>query len=127
MSQLVTYQVRADWFGDAPEVTLQVDLDILTPELAAEINDFWTDAENRLEAEEGNVLLTVIRLFGQVAIRYYMEDGGASFGPTTDTSHTEAVIEHQVEGWPAVEDLGILITAAEVSVVDYYDVTLEAV
>lgn len=127
MSTTSSYTVRADWFGDAPEVALQVNFDILTPELAAEINDFWTGAEDRLSAEEGNVLLTVIRMFGEAAIRYFMESGGASFGPTDDPFHTAAVIEHQHEGWPTVEDLGILITAAEVSVVDYYDVTLEAV
>ncbi|WOI47710.1 DUF2528 family protein [Acidovorax sp. BLS4] len=126
MSNQCTYTVRATWFGDA-EVTLQVDLDILTPELAAEINGFWSEDESRLAAEDGNVLLAVVRMFGLAAIRCYMGNGGASFGPTTDRYHTAAVIEHEGEGWPEVDSLGILITAAEVSVVDYDDVTLEAV
>ncbi|WP_343590134.1 DUF2528 family protein [Paracidovorax wautersii] len=121
-----TYRVSATWFSDA-EVTLQVNFDILTPELAAEINNFWTDADSRLAAEDDNVLLAVVRMFGEVAIRYFMADGGASFGPITDAYWTKQVIEDQREGWPDVDSLGILITAAEVPVVGYDDVSLEAV
>ena len=122
-----TYRVIANtWFSE-PEVTLHVNFDILTPELAAEINNFWTDADSRLAAEEGNVLLAVVRMFGEVAIRYFMGDGGASFGPITDAYWTEQVIKAQREGWPDVDSLGILITAAEVSVLGYDDVSLEAV
>lgn len=121
-----TYRVVASWFNDA-EVTLQVDFDVLTPELATEINTFWSDAKERLQAEDGNVLLAVIRMFGQVAIRYFMADGGASFGSTGDPYWTNQVIKSQAEGWPDQPGLGILIVGAEVSTVDYDDVTLEAV
>ncbi|ADU99790.1 DUF2528 family protein [Alicycliphilus denitrificans] len=126
MSTSTTYRVAAVWFGDA-EVTLQVDLDVLTPELAAEINGFWSGDDDRLRAEDGNVLLAVIRMFGQVAIRYLMADGGASFGPSDDPYWTEQIIRDQGEGWPDWQELGILVTAAEVSAVGYDDVTLEAV
>ena len=124
-----TYRVAASWFNDA-EVTLQVNFDVLTPELATEINTFWSGAEERLQAEDGNVLLAVIRMFGQVAIRYFMTAGGACFGPPRtegDRHWTAQVIKEQAEGWPEVDGLGILITMADVSVVDYDDVTLEAV
>lgn len=126
MSAATTYRVVAAWFSDA-EVTLQVNFDVLTPELAAEINGFWTGADDRLQEEGGNVLLAVVRMFGETAIRYFMADGGASFGPSAGTYWTKRVIEDQGEGWPNVDGLGILITAAEVSVVGYDDVTLEAV
>ena len=63
-----TYRVAASWFNDA-EVTLQVNFDVLTPELAAEINGFWTGADDRLQEEGGNVLLAVVRMFGETAIR----------------------------------------------------------
>ena len=121
-----TYRVSASWFGDA-EVTLQVDFDVLTPELATMINTFWGDAAHRLQAEDGNVQLAVTRMFGQVAIRHFMERGGADFGPTTETHWTQEVIDDQGEGWPDAGELGILIVAAAVSVVGYDDVTLEAV
>ena len=128
MSTPATYTVSADWFSDA-QVTLLVDFDVLTPELATEINSFWSGAEDRLHAEDGNVQLAVVRLFGSTAIRYFMADGGASFGwgvPTLDAYWTQKVIDDQGEGWPDAEGLGILIMAAEVSVVDYDGVTLEA-
>lgn len=119
-----TYTASAYWFNEA-QVTLQVDFDVLTPELAAEINDFWSSSEHRLRDQDGDVQRAVIRMFGEVAIRHFMVDGGASFGPTTDVSFTEKVIQAQGEGWPDVEGLGILITAASVSTPEYEDVSLE--
>jgi len=127
MSTHATYRVTADWFSDA-EVTLQVDLDVLTPALAAEINKFWSSAEDRLQDEDGDVVRAVVRMFGAAAIRHFMDDGGASFGPRSegDRYWTEEVFKAQVEGWPDLDGLGILILGAEVSAVGYDDVTLES-
>lgn len=126
MSNLKTYRVKAAWFDDA-EVSLQVDHDILKPELATLINSFWSDADARLADEDEDVVRAVIRLFGAAAIRYMMADGGASFGPVQkDWYWTKEVIRDQGEGWPDWESLGILIVGAEVSPVGYDDVTLEA-
>lgn len=125
MSNLKTYRVKADWFGDA-EVTLRVDHDVLTPALATEINNFWSGAAERLSDEDGNVVRAVIRDFGATAIRYMMDNGGASFAPVmNDWYWTKEVIRDQGEGWPEWEALGILIVGAEVSSVGYDDVTLE--
>ena len=125
MSTTATYLATAPWFDDA-QVRLQVDFDVLTPELATQINRFWSGADDRLGAEGGDVLRTVIRMFGELAIRHIAADGGASFGQTEDIYWTKKVLKHY-EGWPDAQELGILITAAEVSVVDYDDVTLEAI
>ena len=51
-----------DW-GDA-EVILAVDHSCLTPDLARQINEFWTGAEERLDAADGDVVLAVIRMAG---------------------------------------------------------------
>ncbi len=127
MSSIKAFKVTADWFSDA-SVTLRVDLGILTPELAAEINKFWGDARARLAAEDGDEVRTVARLFGAQAIRYFMSDGGASFGPDPSTAAprywTQKVIDAQGEGWLSADGLGILIIAAEVDDVGYYDVDL---
>ena len=127
MSNVKTYRVAADWFSDA-EITLQVDHDVLTPELATLINEFWVNSVDRVEQEDGDVVLAVIRLFGSSAITFFMSDGGAFFGPTPEGNRhwTKAVLEYQNEGWPPLEALGILIAAAEVPVVGYDDVTLVA-
>ncbi len=128
MSNITTYRVSADWFGDA-EVTLQVDLDVLTPTLAAEINGFWSGAVERLGNEDDDVVRAVVRMFGAAAIQHFMSDGGASFGPCPwgDRQMTAEVLKAQVEGWPDIDGLGIGIVGAEVSAVGYHDVTLEAV
>jgi hypothetical protein len=128
MSNITTYRVAADSFSDA-EVTLQVDLDVLTPALAAEINNFWSHPKDRLQAEDGDVVRAVVRMFGEAAIRHFMADGGASFGPCPwgDRQMTAEVLKAQVEGWPDIDGLGIGIVGAEVSAVGYHDVTLEAV
>ncbi len=128
MSNVKTYIVTASWFEDSG-VKLRVDHDVLTPELATLINDFWSENDSRLMEEDGDVVRAVIRLFGQVAIRFFMADGGASFGPykNGDRHWTKRVIEEQCEGWPDIDSLGILILSADVYAVDYDDVTLEAV
>lgn len=127
MSNVQTYTVTAGWFLDA-SVTLRVDLDKLTPKLAIDINAFWSGAEDRLEGEDQDVVRTVVRMFGAAAIDFFMKDGGASFGATSDISRwaTEKVLKDLYEGWPDFDHLGIVIVAAEVSSVGYNDVSLVA-
>lgn len=127
MSRIAHYIVSAAWFDDAT-VKLQVDHDLLTPELATEINQFWTSADSRLEEEGGDPVRAVIRLFGSTAIRFFMADGGAWFdGISEGTRYTMQVLKDQGEGWPDIGELGIAIVSAEVSTVDYEDVTVAAV
>lgn len=127
MSNTKTYIVTASFFSDAG-VTLLVDHDVLTPELATEINTFWSGASGRLREENGDVVCTVVRMFGAAAIRYFMNDGGARFAPSSEDSHhwTAEVLKAQMEGWPDLDGLGILILSAQVDAVDYDDVLLEA-
>lgn len=125
MSNIKTYRVKAAWFDDA-EVTLQVDHDLLTPALATEINQFWSDADERLADEGDDVVRAVIRLFGSRAIAFFMADGGATFGGGGSKYWTGRVIKEQCEGWLDADSLGILILSVSVSSVGYDDVTLEA-
>lgn len=126
MSNLKTYRVKADWFDDA-EVSLRVNHDILTPELATQINQFWSDDGGRLEQEGGDVVRAVVRLFGSAALAFFMADGGASIGGGGSEYWTDRVIKSQGEGWPDSGALGILICSVFVSSVGYDDVTLESV
>ena len=127
MGNLKDYIVTASWFDDAG-VTLRVDHDVLTPELATEINTFWSDADGRLADEKDDVVRAVVRMFGAAAIRFFMDDGGARFDTlgAGDLHWTGRVLESLVEGWPDIDSLGILILSADVSAVDYDDVTLES-
>ena len=123
MSNLKTYRVKADWYDDA-EVTLRVNHDILTPELATQINQFWSGEGDRLGQEGGDVVRAVIRLFGSAAIAFFISDG-AQMGGGNSRYWTERVIKAQHEGWPDVDSLGILIGAVFVGSVGYDDVSLE--
>lgn len=92
------YKITQDW-GDI-EVELDVDHDKLTPQLADEINRFWINHEERLEAADGDAVLAVIRL----AAAHFMDCGlrwesVESAQRDLDTS----------EGWPT--DHGITLVS----------------
>jgi len=128
MSNIKTYTVKASWFNDA-EVTLQVDHSILTPELAKEINDFWSDASYRLLQEGQDVVRVVIRMFGARTISLAMEQGGWSFSKQSSVvglRTAQDVIDSFSEGWPKAEELGISVIHVDADSVGFDDVELEA-
>lgn len=114
-------------FGDENSVTLEVDTEKLSPELATEINKFWSSHSLRLSEQNNNPVEVVARLFGAAAIRVFMENGGAlrlSEGKEREY-WTRKVLQDQWEGWPEFESLGVLLVDADVSCVDYFEVTLK--
>ena len=128
MSNIKTYTAKASWFEDA-EVTLQVDHDILTAELAKEINDFWGSNGWRLTQEKNDVVRAVIRMFGARTINLAMKQGGWDFSnhdQKKGLSTAQDVIDEDGEGWPKAEELGISISDACVGTVGFDDVELEA-
>ena len=128
MSNIKTYTVKASWFNDA-EVTLVVDHDLLTPDLATEINTFWSNSDSRLAAEDENVVRAVVRMFGARAIALAMEQGGWDFSNQSQASGlrtAQDVIDSYGEGWPNAEELGISVIHAAADSVGFDDVELEA-
>lgn len=127
MSNIKTYKAKASWFNEA-EITIQVDHSILTPALAKEINDFWSDASWRLMQESQDVVRTVIRMFSARAIALAMEQGWSfsSHSYERGLQNAEDVIDSFGEGWPKAEELGISITDVEAEGVSFDDVELEA-
>lgn len=126
MSSLRRFNVR---YADDNEVLLEVDMAILTPELATEINNFWGSNLLRLEEQNGDIVQTVVRLFGARAILHIQADGGVDFSEgAADSSEfwTKQVLEAEHEGWPDPEHLGMWIVQAYVTAADYFDVSLEA-
>ena len=98
MSNVKRYKISHNW-NDGMEVELEVDHDILTPERAAMINDFWSNNDGR-ESEAGGAVPAVIRLFGACAINAMLAEGGAEFG-RNDTERQRVWSEdlRQEEGW----------------------------
>ena len=128
MKELLKFKVAAA-DGSDDEVFLEVNPSVLTDELATEINTFWGAAAARLEEQDGNVLQTVVRLFGAQAISYMRADGGASFGDDEADGEkwTRRVLELDAEGWPEYEQLGIRVLHAYVEGISYWDVELTQV
>lgn len=124
MSNIKTYKVKDSWKD--LEVTLEVNLDVLTPELAKEINQFWHDSAYRIESESGSHVRAVIRMAGEFFINAMLAHGGAQFGK----SHLEAGASwssdlSREEGWP--KDSGIRVIAASVEVPDYDSLELKEI
>lgn len=131
MANVKSYTV-SDFNGN--KVELVVNLNVLTPQLCTEINDFWGGNKQRLRAESGDVVRTVVRLFGQYAIQYFMSDGGIEL--TNECSDrfsernvycTKEVLLFVHEGLPDFDHLGIVISAASVDVPTFDDLTLEEI
>lgn len=138
MANIKRYKVKHDW-NDSMEVTLEVDFDTLTPEVAREINEFWGDDDCRLSQANGNVQLAVVRLFGLRMMYLMLETGGANFNETAkglDGANTAAYWSEKLrneEGWGAEKEgtrfgwCGIRLVAAEVAGPDFDDLLVQEI
>ncbi|WP_104097576.1 DUF2528 family protein [Stutzerimonas kunmingensis] len=130
------YTVEESWKDYS--VTLEVDHSVLTPERAAEINNFWSDHRSRLNEESGDAVLAVIRLAGSTLIRVMLSEGGADFsektkgpifGDNPGPYWTKDL--HDLEGWGgSVPEspfgwCGIRCVAADVEVPGFDEVELK--
>lgn len=122
------------------EVTLEVNHTRLTPAVATMINNFWGNSTRRLQAENGDAVKAVIRLFGQTMINMMLSEGGSSFSIKTETRDifdnpgpvwTKDL--HEEEGWGgSIKDnsfgwCGIRVIAADVEAPGFDDVELAEV
>lgn len=113
MSNIKKYKVKEDWKDY--EVTIEVNHELLTPELATQINEFWSDSEDRLDAEDGDPVKAVIRLAGSCLINEMLREGSMSF-----SKENEGMVKRWTEwlasqeGWPPADMLGIRCIDAEV-------------
>jgi hypothetical protein len=133
-SNIKRYRVKHTW--NDYEVTLEVDLDRLTPERASLLNGFWSDHKNRVSEENGNVVRSVIRLFGSTMINMMLREGGSSFSANPkhwfdDAGPIWSKDLHDEEGWGGTEEgdnfgwCGIRVIAADVESTGFDDVELE--
>ncbi len=132
------YTVSEQFSDD--KVTLEVNHELLTVEMATMINEFWSSSDDRLDEENGDVVRTVIRLFGQVMINTMLTQGGAEFSERTGNPITGenpgpfwTADVHNEEGWGGTEDgnpfgrCGIRCIAACVETLDFDSLQVEEV
>lgn len=136
--EIKRYTVKDTWKDF--EVTLEVNHRILTEERATMINQFWSDDDHRLSAEDENVVRAVVRLFGLNIINTMLAEGGACFSidfrsPLTDESPAPYWTrdQHNEEGWGGSESnepygwCGIRVIAADVAPPGFDDLELAEV
>lgn len=110
-------------------LVLEVDLAKLTAERATQINTFWSDHGHRLDAEDGDVVRAVVRLYASRMIALMLAAGGMQFDaiqePICAGRWTELM--HIEEGWGGEDDTphgwcGIRVLVAEVVVPGFDEV-----
>lgn len=90
-------------------VTVEVDMDKLTPELATEINSFWSGADDVLGAADGDVVLAAVLRSGPYLMGAVLQ-GYNEFGAQKELDESE--------GWPPNGEHGIRIIDFEIPDMD---------
>lgn len=116
------------------EVWLEVDHQLLTPELAQQINEFWTQHKSRAEEEGGDHVRTVIRMAGDLVIGLMLESGWDVDFAITQIEQGKRWSEkfRDEEGWGGEDGTlysrcGIRVIAATVERAGFYSLELEEV
>lgn len=91
MSAIKRYTVSYD---DRFDMVVEIDHDILTDAKLHEINDFWSDAEDRVRDERGNITKVVLKLLAARAFVLTL----TSFDAIKAFSG-----KNGQEGWPAMD------------------------
>lgn len=105
-------------FGEEISVTVEVDHDVLTPELAKEINDFWTSADEVLAAANDDIVLAAVRRAGPYLIGAVLE-GCNLYGAQKELD--------EAEGWPPRGAHGIKIVDFEIPDMGSVDLEMEEI
>lgn len=111
-----TYRLN---FGDidSARIIASVDPEILTTELAHQINNMWANADRRLKETGGDPVIAVLRLFATEVFHHCWRN--AIFFRNTE-DFTDEVLRAIYEGWPpSKEMLGIQIKEAQIPEVDF--------
>lgn len=120
MSNLQRYFL-GDFEGNI-EIVFEVNTDIMTEEIAHEVNDFFYDAPYRLRRQNGDIRKTVVRLAAGYVVDMAMREGGWCFGTDSDGAAICSKELRDQEGFGGEADdgnpfgfIGLRIVRADVS------------
>lgn len=119
MPNIKRYEIDWDWKAN---VTVEIDHDIMTEEALHEINNFWGDAEWRVESNDG-VLNAVLKMLAREVIRIQYVEGW-----TTDylIKQFDWDSGNGQEGWPPMDgSQGIRIIGSDDLSVDLDDMSIK--
>ncbi len=90
-------------FGEA-EIHIEVDHDKVTDADLHEINNFWSGAERRVAAADGDVLKAVLVLLGQVVLWKQVESDSSVEGIVHAFDWgNKFLYDSALEGWPKMD------------------------
>ena len=102
MDNLKLFRLKDSWKDW--ELTLEVDLGVLTQERATEINEFWGGAVDRLSAARGDVVRAVIKLAARNLAYHLIEQGGGMLRDSEVADNCTKQGLHDQEGWGGIEE-----------------------
>ncbi|WP_233093604.1 MULTISPECIES: DUF2528 family protein [Pseudomonas] len=120
MSNLKTYKLKDTW--REWEIVLEVNHDLLTPERAREINEFWTSPDYRLEEAGQDAVKAVIKMAGERLASSFLEIGGGVCRDDHSAKRWTRENLHEIEGWGGTEPgelfgwCGIRLVSADIEV-----------
>ncbi|WP_437216735.1 DUF2528 family protein [Pectobacterium sp. LFLA-215] len=87
---------RINWFGEL-DLVVEIDHDVATSDMLAEINSFWDDSRSRLRDADGDVLIAILKMLGQRCFQLTTAYG-------YDIQRLIREFE-TIEGWPRMDGL----------------------
>lgn len=110
-------------YDNKASVIIEVDDEIMTEEALAEINNFWSNHENRLDAAEGNILRAVLKLLTATILVTQVEQGVNKAGMIRMFDWNGR--NGGIEGWPCMDgSQGFEIIDVDDFEFDAFDMTI---
>lgn len=110
-------------------VVIQIDADVMKPELATEINKFMSGHADRLRECSGDIYMVIAKLFASYFMRWALENGGV-YCCDHDPRGPELirdVLEWVGEGWPPAEQCGLTIVSGYMNAPDFSNMSATVV
>lgn len=122
---MIEITVKLDQWEIQSELTFVVDKDKFTDDLAKNINQFWGDADYRLE-EAGSHFNAAIRLYAQECFRLIAFNNFKDESFVTEQFNWKAEKgEKGVEGFPSFEEAGLTLKNIENWHIEFEHVSIE--
>lgn len=102
-----------DWNGDF-EVKVEVDHAIMTDKILHEINNFWSEAESRLDDNDGDICVSVLKMLASVCMSEILQNQYTVEGIINQFDWDATFGQRGIEGWPKMDgSAGIKIVDVE--------------
>jgi len=100
------------------DLVVEIDHDQVTDEFLHSINSFWSEADDRLDDADNNVLNAVLKMLGQQCWELMIANGFNTYGLIQEFNDRE--------GWPDMDgSYGIKIINCDALLFDISDITVK--